>query len=223
MSPGDERLKSLRYKVASAAMENLFSLNSVSLRIFKGRRFFCMKNLNIHTMIIMALLAALGAVFSAFLSFELAPTGFKVVEVSLTPVPVMLAGVLFGPLAGGLVGFVADTAGFFMGVQTGAYNPVFSVTMALFGIIAGLFYLKSQKSTAWRMTTMAIVAQVVCSVILNTAFLCIFYPKYFALFAILPTRAVSALIELPVYAWLLMVLTEALNPIIHRSFRPQTT
>jgi ECF transporter S component (folate family) len=178
---------------------------------------------NLRTLIVLALLAALGAVFSAFLSIELAPTGFKVVEISLTPVPVMLAGVLFGPLAGGLVGFVADTAGFFMGVQTGAYNPVFSVTMALFGVIAGLFFLRTQKNTAWRMTAMAVVAQVVCSVILNTAFLCIFYPKYFTLFAILPTRAVSALIELPVYAWLLMMLSEALRPIVYRSFRPETT
>lgn len=180
------------------------------------------KIINLRTLIVLALLAALGAVFSAFLSIEIAPTGFKVVEISLTPVPVMLAGVLFGPLAGGLVGFVADAAGFFMGSQTGAYNPAFSITMALFGVIAGLFFLKSQKSTAWRMTTMTIIAQVVCSVILNTAFLCIFYPKYFALFAILPARAVSALIELPVYSWLLMVLTEALRPIVNRSFRPQT-
>lgn len=178
---------------------------------------------NLRTLIVLALLAALGAVFSAFLSIELAPTGFKVVEISLTPVPVMLAGVLFGPLAGGLVGFVADTAGFFMGVPAGAYNPAFSVTMALFGVIAGLFFFKAQKNTAWRMTTMAVVAQIVCSVILNTALLCVFYSKYFTLYAILPTRVVSALIELPVYAWLLMVLTEALNPIVHRSFRPQTT
>ncbi len=171
----------------------------------------------------MALLAALGAVFSAFLSIELTPAGSKVVEISLTPVPVMLAGILFGPLAGGLVGFVADTAGFFMGAPVGAYNPVFSVTMALFGVIAGLFFLKSQKNTAWRMSVMTIVAQVICSVILNTAFLCLFYPKYFALFAILPVRAVSALIELPIYAWLLMVLTEALRPIVNKSFRAQTT
>ncbi len=177
---------------------------------------------NLRTLIILALLAALGAVFSAFLSIELAPAGSKLVEISLTPVPVMLAGVLFGPLAGALVGFVADTAGFFMGPPTGPYNPVFSVSMALFGVIAGLFYIKSQKNSAWRMTTMTVVAQVVCSVILNTAFLCIFYPKYFALFAILPTRAVSALIELPIYAWLLMVLTEALSPIVNRSFRAQT-
>jgi ECF transporter S component (folate family) len=178
---------------------------------------------NLRTLIALALLAALGAVFSAFLSIEIVPAGLKVVEISLTPVPVMLAGVLFGPLAGGLVGFVADTAGFFMGPQAGAYNPAFSVTMALFGIIAGLFFFKSQKNTAWRMTTMAVAAQVVCSVILNTAFLCIFYPSVFTLFAILPMRAVSALIELPVYSWLLMVLTEALNPIVNRSFRPQTT
>ncbi len=174
---------------------------------------------NLRTLIALALLAGLGAVFSAFLSVEIAPTGFKVVEISLTPVPVMLAGMLFGPLAGGLVGYVADTAGFFMGVQHGAYNPAFSVTMALFGVIAGLFYLKSQKNSILRVSAMSLTAQVVCSVILNTAFLCIFYPRVFTLFVILPTRAIAALIELPLYAWLLMVLAEALRPVINRSFR----
>ena len=173
-----------------------------------------MKNFNLRTLIMMALLAALGAVFSAFLSIELAPTGFKVVEISLTPVPVMLAGMLFGPLAGGMVGFVADTAGFFMGAQIGAYNPAFSLTMALFGVIAGLFYMKTQKNTVWRVTLAAGTAQIVCSVVLNTALLCLFYPAHFTLVALLPTRLVAAAIELPAYAWLLMVLVEALRPIV---------
>lgn len=174
---------------------------------------------NLRTLIILALLAALGAVFSAFLSIEFAPAGAKMVEVSLTPVPVMLAGMLFGPLAGGLVGYVADTAGFFMGVQHGAYNPAFSVTMALFGVIAGLFYLKSQKNSIWRVTSMTVAAQVICSVILNTAFLCIFYPKVFTLSVILPARAISALVELPLYSWLLMVLAEALRPVAGRTLK----
>jgi len=171
-----------------------------------------MKNFNLRTLVMMALLAALGAVFSAYLSIELTPAGVKTVEVSLAPVPVMIAGIFFGPIAGAMVGFVADTAGFFMGMQAGAYNPLFSLTMALFGVIAGLFYLKSQKNTVWRATLAAGSAQIACSVVLNTMLIWLMYGVPLA--ALLPTRLVAAAIELPVYAWLLMVLVEALRPIV---------
>lgn len=187
--------------------------------IFKGRRFFSMKKnmFNLRTLIVLALLAALGAVFSAYLSVEITPAGVKTVEVSLTPVPVMLAGILFGPLAGGLVGYVADTAGFFLGVQSGAYNPAFSLTMALFGVIAGLFYLRSQKNSIWRATGAALTAQVACSVVLNTLLVWLCYGVPLA--ALIPTRLIGAAIELPLYAWLLMTLIEALQPIVERRFK----
>ncbi len=176
-----------------------------------------MKNYNVRTMIIMALLAALGAVFSAFLSVELNFTGLKTVELSLTPLPVMLAGIFFGPLAGGIVGFVADTAGFFMGVQIGAYNPVFSLTMALFGVIAGVFYMRSKKNTIWKATGAALTAQVVCSVVLNSFFVWAFYGVPLA--ALLPPRLISAAVELPLYAWLLMVLVDSLSPIVNKRLK----
>lgn len=172
---------------------------------------------NLRTLIVLALLAALGAVFSAFLSVEITPAGVKTVEVSLTPVPVMLAGIFFGPLAGAFVGFTADTAGFFMGVQNGAYNPLFSITMALFGVIAGLFYLRSQKNTIWKVTGAVLTAQVVCSVVLNTLLVWLCYGVPLA--ALIPTRLIGAVIELPLYAWLLMTLIEALRPIVERNFK----
>ncbi len=176
-----------------------------------------MKNLNVRTMIIMALLAALGAVFSAFLSLELNFTGVKTVEISLTPLPVMLAGIFFGPLAGGIVGFVADTAGFFMGVQMGAYNPVFSITMALFGVIAGLFYMRSKKNSIWKATGAALTAQLVCSVALNTFFVWVFYGVPLA--ALIPPRLIGAAVELPLYAWLLMVLIDSLMPVVNKRLK----
>ena len=173
-----------------------------------------MKNFNVRTMIIMALLAALGAVFSAFLSVELNFTGVKTVEVSLTPLPIMLAGIFFGPLAGGIVGFVADTAGFFMGVQMGVYNPAFSITMALFGVIAGLFYLRSKKNSIWKATGAALAAQIVCSVILNTVLVWAFYAVPLAV--LIPPRLIGAAVELPLYAWLLMVLIDSLMPVVNK-------
>ena len=99
----------------------------------------------LRTLVILALLAAFGVVFGVF------SIKTTIVKISLMPIPVMLAGVFFGPIAGGLVGFVADTGGYFMGGgAAGAYNPVFSITMALFGVIAGLFYLRNKRNKAWK-------------------------------------------------------------------------
>ena len=174
----------------------------------------------LRTLIAMALLAALGAVFSAFLSFELAPTGMKTLEVSLAPVAVMLAGIYFGPLAGFMVGFVADTAGFFMGVQHSAYNPLFSVTMGLFGVIAALFYMRSKRNTVWKVSGAVVTAQVTVSLVLNTIIIWLYYGV--PLGGLVVPRLIGALIELPVYAWLLMVLVEALRPLISKRKPAQT-
>ncbi len=175
----------------------------------------------LRTLIFLALLAALGAVFSAFLSIELNFIGTKTVEASLTPVPVILAGILFGPLAGALVGFVADTAGFFMGLQMGAYNPAFSVTMALYGVIAGLFYLRAQKSSVWRVAAIVPTAQVICSVVLNTLLIWLFYSV--PLKVLLSTRLITAAIEVPIYIAILIPLTAALWPLVKNQKSRQTT
>ena len=55
---------------------------------------------------------------------------------SIEAVPIILAGHLFGPLSGAIVGFVADFVGcLFSGY---GYNPVFSVPPILIGLCAGL-------------------------------------------------------------------------------------
>ena len=48
-----------------------------------------------------------------------------------------LAGMLFGPLAGGLVGFAADAVGtLFSGY---GFNPLFCVPPILYGVFGGVF------------------------------------------------------------------------------------
>ena len=169
---------------------------------------------SLRTLIVLAVFAALGAVFSAFFSIQLNFTGIKTVGISLAPIPVMLAGIFFGPLAGFLVGFVTDTAGFFMGVPMGPYNILFSITMGLFGVIAGLFYLRAEKRSLWRAAVAAPVAQIVVSVVLNTLIIWQFYGV--PLSVLLPTRLISAAAELPVYILLLMGLVAGLWPLMNK-------
>ena len=56
---------------------------------------------------------------------------------SLEAVPIFIAGMLFGPIPGALVGFVADFVGcLFSGY---GYNPMFCISPILYGLCAGLF------------------------------------------------------------------------------------
>ena len=56
---------------------------------------------------------------------------------SLEAVPIFIAGMLFGPIPGALVGFVADFVGcLFSGY---GYNPMFCIPPILYGLSAGLF------------------------------------------------------------------------------------
>ena len=80
-----------------------------------------------------ALLAALSIVFARLII----PMPNETTRFSIEAVPIFLAGLFFGPVAGGLVGFSADLIGcLFSGY---GYNPLFCVPPILYGLCAGLF------------------------------------------------------------------------------------
>ena len=85
------------------------------------------------TMAYCALLAALSIVLARLvIPMPAADTRF-----SLEAVPIFLAGMLFGPLPGALVGFAADFLGCMFSPY--GYNPLFCVPPILYGLSAGLF------------------------------------------------------------------------------------
>ena len=80
-----------------------------------------------------ALLAALSVVLARFLI----PMPNVTTRFSIEAVPIYLAGMLFGPMAGGLVGFSADLVGcLFSGY---GYNPLFCLPPILYGVFGGVF------------------------------------------------------------------------------------
>lgn len=93
-----------------------------------------------------ALLAALSVVLARLLI----PMPDSTTRFSIEAVPIFLAGMLFGPLAGGLVGFSADAVGtLFSGF---GYNPLFCVPPILYGVFGGVFQgFLSKKTNFWRL------------------------------------------------------------------------
>lgn len=88
---------------------------------------------SVHTLVCCALLAAISVVLARFII----PMPNESTRFSLESVPIFLAGMLFGPLPGALVGFCADFVG---ALYSGyGYNPLFSLPPVLYGLCAGLF------------------------------------------------------------------------------------
>lgn len=98
-------------------------------------------NITAKTLTGCALLAAISIVLARLLSFA-TPGG---VRWSLDKFPLFLAGMLFGPVMGGLTGFAADALGSLM--QFG-FNPILCPPAILYGVFGGLFrwYLKKNPS-----------------------------------------------------------------------------
>lgn len=89
-----------------------------------------------------ALLAALSVVLARL--FGLMPEASS--RYSIEAVPIFLSGMLFGPMAGAMVGFSADFIGCLFSPY--GYNPIFSVPPILYGLFAGIFSLYLRKKTS---------------------------------------------------------------------------
>lgn len=79
-----------------------------------------------------AMLAALSVIFARLII----PMPNAFTRFSIEAIPIVIAGILFGPIAGGAVGFVADLVGcLFSGF---GYNPLFCIPPILYGVLPGL-------------------------------------------------------------------------------------
>ena len=86
-----------------------------------------------RTLAYCAMLAALSVVLARLII----PMPDESTRFSIEAVPIFMSGMLFGPLAGGLVGFSADFVGcFFSGY---GFNPLFCVPPILYGVFGGVF------------------------------------------------------------------------------------
>lgn len=161
-----------------------------------------MKNesrISVRTLTAMALLIAMSIVFSRVLSIS---TGF--VRFNLGSLPVLLAGILFGPWAGFVVGMVADIIG---GVLAGyAINPLITLGAASIGLVGGLGWQKlSHLRTGNRLWCSVLAAHFVGSMVINSLALHIFYGYAWA---VLIARIPNALVLTAVNTVLLRILLE---------------
>jgi ECF transporter S component (folate family) len=127
-------------------------------------------------LVLMALLTSLSIILTRIASIRIAFAGVEGIRIGLGDLPVILAGITFGPFSGGMVGALSDVVGYFINPM-GAYMPHFTLVKALSGIIPGIMMLvnsqgyKSHLYIGW----IVFVTQLVTSTILTPYFLQILF------------------------------------------------
>ena len=157
------------------------------------------------TLAVCAMLAALSVIFARLII----PMPNAFTRFSIEAIPIVIAGLLFGPLAGGIVGFVADLVGcLFSGY---GYSPIFCVPPILYGVLAGLLrFLLFKKTDIWRILLVYLPPVVIGSILYQSWSLALVYNSkgtFAASFSyFLTTRSIQFAITLVIDAvltWLL--------------------
>jgi len=109
-----------------------------------------------HKITTMGFLIALSIILTRIASLRIAIGGVEGIRIGLGRLPIILGGIIFGPLAGGLIGTFSDLLGYFINPM-GAYMPHFTLTSALTGIIpAAILSLKKNEELTFFELSIAI-------------------------------------------------------------------
>ncbi len=117
---------------------------------------------NIRVMAISALLTALSIVLGKYLAVNITDS----LRVSFENLPIIMAGLFFGPLIGGVVGAASDMIGCLMVGYS--MNPIITLGACLIGVISGTIGMYAfPKKENWRATPRVFIpvmaAHIVCS------------------------------------------------------------
>lgn len=156
----------------------------------------------------LGLLTAVSIVLTRVFGFVVPIGGVGALRLSFGEVPIILAGVLFGPGAGALTGLASDLIGYLINSHGGAFFPGFALSAAIAGLIPGLLLHKRRKNlNLGQIGVGVLVTDLIAGVFLNTLWLTILYGTGF--FVILPMRLLARLVTLPVYTITIFLINRA--------------
>lgn len=153
------------------------------------------------TLTVAAMLTAIGIV----LGFFKLPIN-QLIEIRFGSLPICMAGMMFGPAVGGVVGGLVDIGGYLV-KPTGPFFPGFTLSSIVGGIIFGVI-LHKKKITFLRVLVAQSVYTLIVGVIMNSYWLNLLYLKS-GYVAVILTRLPKELIMIPIYSVLMFGLIKA--------------
>ncbi len=160
-----------------------------------------------------AVLTALAIVLLAYGSIHIPIGGVEGVRIGFGHFPIILAGLLYGPLAGALVGGAADIIKTLI-FPTGPYTPLITIAYALTGalppLVLMLFGRKAKAEPSFLGLSVAIVVgQTLSSILAIPAILWLQFKQPWV--ATFPPKLVSQVILIPCYIFLCEVILRRLH------------
>lgn len=176
------------------------------------------RRIDTRTMVKAGFLTALSIVLTRFMYVFIPLGGAQTLRISFGEVPIMMSGLLFGPIVGGLTGVAADLIGVLINSQ-GAFHPGFTLSSMLWGVIPGLLILLFKKSGNYEKTysfkhvfIVVFVAYIAVSLLLNTVWLSQLYGKGFMI--LLPGRLINSVVSIPIISIIITALLKYLKGLI---------
>lgn len=173
-------------------MKNLLHTISLSAKDF-GK---------IHTIAVCGMLLALKMILGMF-----TVNVSSLLKIGFSFLPVAVAGMLFGPVAAGIVGAAGDIVSYFL-QPTGPFFPGFTFSAFLAGFLYGLFLYRKPVSILRTLYT-EVTVMLSVNILLTPLWLSMLYGKAF--FAILAVRISANLLLLPVNAAMLYVILKVME------------
>ena len=141
-----------------------------------------------------AMLVAISVVIGIFCKNVL-NFGNGLFRITFEGMPIILSGIMFGPIVGGVVGFCADTLSYFLSTQSFAISPIVTLAAVLMGVISGLVARYIVKTSGKKQIILAgALSHIVSSMIIKPIGLYVYYG--WAVLVRIPLYLVIAPIEI---------------------------
>ena len=140
------------------------------------------KKISTKMLVTLGLLTAVSIVLTRFCVIYLTET----LRISFGNIPIIMAGIIFGPVAGALTGLAADLVGAVFLSGLGWYPPL-TLTAILMGIIPGLMRrLIITKLSCPRIITVTVISNLIGTIVWST--LCLHWMYSSPILALIPVR-----------------------------------
>ena len=152
----------------------------------------------VRSLVTIAMLLALQIILGA-LTLQLDSS----IQITFDYLPLCAVSMLFGPVPAMLTGALSDLLAFLIR-PTGAFNPGFTISAAVSGLLYSLFLYDQEPLKLWQLILARLIVVVVCNAVLNTAWLLLMYGA--GAWAWIPGRLIKNAVEYPVSVALLWAL-----------------
>ena len=173
-----------------------------------------MMKISTKDMAYLSLLIALNIVLTRIASIRIPIGGTEAIRIGFGGFPIVFAGIMFGPAAGGIVGAIGDIVGYWINPM-GGYMPHFTLTAALTGIIPALVLklFNKREFTMWQLILAIGVGQTLTAILIVPYFLQKLFSMPMA--ATIPGKILEQVIDVPLYAFMTKIIMQRLKTVTH--------